>query len=1179
MACTAAISSGDDVSSLFPKAAIKQLKTQKQTSALSDRAVPSLDATEIETLKKRADNGDAKAQYHYAQILNWQHQAGMPREGTPEEWLLKSAGQNYLPALIALAEFEDVDPGKKVDVLRKAALQGSPQAALLLANVCANDRRLERDPVAIYVWVQLGRHGFTESVDGDEYLPYSRFSAEELLDLYARTMSLKEVRRVEQALAAWPKSAPPLPKPRLDRERSTAEERAAYHLEAQKGLALRIAESEKASAPLPSGRVDELQAAADRGDAAARSELAGLYLIGKGVPENRERAFELLNQAANTGDRNARLALARYYDNGLASRPDSEDMVKALDLYLELAESGDAEAQRELAIKTDTLYDVPGESREAYSEKVLATLEKAAEGGNTELYLPLIRYYDDGSRTKKQRARARYWAEKALNAGEPKALDILLGQAESDRDIKNLYRWCGLMLPNLPEEGRARSRSFMYQFSQNMTAKQILEAKTWIDQWRTKNPTFAVPSQDEVDALDEWSRDRDEDGLTPLLRAARNNDTDTLKTLVHKANLNSRYYDGETALHLAVEKGNVNAAKLLLSAGAAVDARNNYLATPLMKAAYMGDLPMAEELLKAGANLRLFNMERKTPLHFAVEGQKNTMVGLLLKAGAPAGIKGPGGDAPLNTASSGRLVTVPIAAMLLDAGATPDTFDRNGDLPLHKALSNKNKELALLLLKHKANPSLRNYRQETPLQLAIHDQELTAALIRAGADPKAVTSRKQTPLLEAAGAGLTETVKALLEAKADPNILSPGGDSAIGHAAIKQNLEMVKALLKGGADPNQGNTHRTVLYFAVSEGSFEMVKALLDAKADPNLVKGGQDAYFNPLPLAHAAGLKQESPEIVKALLDAGANPDLKGGPKGNTALHEAAELNRAATVTLLLAAKADPNIENDYVKSALDLATDPEVRSLIEKAGGKSINPKEEDTALFDELNRPMNKAAEEMLKNPQKAVSVRFHSDLAAQEFSKTVAQEKAGRKSPYLTRAVLMDLNHEELLARIKNGADVNGMDPVFGYPLDQAFEQRRREEMIDLLLQNGADPKLGEPLYHAIGRKAPVAVIKTLLAGGADPNRKNLLAQVLRDKFPPEYVQALLDAGADPNRDNPLCLALSRDAPAVVVKMLLKAGADPNEPNMVDDSPLDLAMGTKEGAKIVALLLKAGAKPRK
>lgn len=1192
----AAESPEDDISSLYPKATVKKIPVKKYAPASSASAGSSAHAGDAEAMKKRAEKGDAEAQYSYALSLltqrrftdtpseeepeEWLLKSATPSEEAPDEWLLKSAIQNYHPALTVLAESEYLDPEKRVEALRMAAVEGSPQAAMLLAKICADDRSFERNPVAGYVWMYLARHGFTEPVK--EYEPSQHYggSPEEMFDFYARTLSLEEVRRVEQVLAAWPNAAPPLPKPRLPDKRDVQQDhRVEYHFEQQKNLALKIAESEKESAPLPAGRVAGLQAAADKGDALARSELAGLYMIGKGVPENRERAFELIHQAADTGDRDARLTLARYYSNGLTSFPEEEAMARALDIYLELAETGDARALRELAFKRDSLYMLPHESREAYFEKILAVLEKAAEGGNTELYLPLVRYCDDSGTKKKHRARARYWAEKALSAGQLKALNILLGQAESDRDAKGLYRWFALMLPILPEEGRARSRAFMYQFSRDMTAKQVLELKTWIEQWHRNNPAFAASARASADALEAWFKGRDKDDLTPLLRAAYNNDTETLKKLAGKADLHSRDFEGHTPLHLAVESGSLEAAKLLLAAGAEVDARDDYLRTPLMRAAYKGNLNMARVLLKAGANPRLFNGRWETPLHYAVSAENPKMVALLLKAGAPAGIKALGGVAPLNMAISMRDVDVPIAAMLLDAGATPDTFDRDQCLPLHTAISSDNKELALLLLKHKANPSLRNRSQETPLHLAIRDPELTAALLRAGADSNVGNGRQQTPLLAAAEKGLTETVNILLNAKADPNILSRDGDSALGHAVRRENLELAKALLKGGADPNQGDSHNTALYFAVRDGSFEMVKALLDAKADPNLTKDVHDAYFNTLPLAAAAGLNQESPEIVKALLDAGADPDLKGGPEGNTALHEAAKRNRVAIVTLLLAAKANPNIENDYVKSALDLATDPEVRSLIEKAGGKSFRPEEETTALFDELNRPMNKAAEEMLKNPQKAVSVSFFSDRDAQEFSKTVAQEKAGRKSPYLTRAVLMDMSHEELLARIKNGAGVNEEDPVFGYPLEQALRQRRGEKMIDFLLQNGADPKLGEPLYQAIREKASVAVMEKILAGGADPNRDNPLERILQDQFPPEYVQALLNAGADPNRENPLCLAISRNAPAAVVGMLLKAGADHSAPCNEDQFPLDLAMRSKERNEITKLLLEAGAKFRK
>jgi len=72
-----------------------------------------------------------------------------------------------------------------------------------------------------------------------------------------------------------------------------------------------------------------------------------------------------------------------------------------------------------------------------------------------------------------------------------------------------------------------------------------------------------------------------------------------------------------TALHHAAYRGHLDCAKVLLEAGAAVDATDKDQCTPLHNASYMGKADMISYLLSHGANSDHKDIDRSTPLHKA----------------------------------------------------------------------------------------------------------------------------------------------------------------------------------------------------------------------------------------------------------------------------------------------------------------------------------------------------------------------------------------------------------------------------------------------------------------------------------------------------------------------------------------------------------------------------------
>jgi TPR repeat protein len=92
---------------------------------------------------------------------------------------------------------------------------------------------------------------------------------------------------------------------------------------------------------------EELQKAADQGDAEAQVALGAFYAGGGGVAKDSGKAAEWYKKAADQGYAKAQFLLGWYYNigNGVA-----QDFTKAIEWYKKAADQGYAEAQLALGV-------------------------------------------------------------------------------------------------------------------------------------------------------------------------------------------------------------------------------------------------------------------------------------------------------------------------------------------------------------------------------------------------------------------------------------------------------------------------------------------------------------------------------------------------------------------------------------------------------------------------------------------------------------------------------------------------------------------------------------------------------------------------------------------------------------------------------------------------------------
>lgn len=416
---------------------------------------------------------------------------------------------------------------------------------------------------------------------------------------------------------------------------------------------------------------------------------------------------------------------------------------------------------------------------------------------------------------------------------------------------------------------------------------------------------------------------RNSAGLTPLILAIKGGDAAVVRGLL-RLRANTRIPDRRKRrpLHYAAAlyKSDI-ISELLEVPGVDVDPRDSNGNTPLHDASSRGNVNAIRKLVAAGADSNARNEEGRCPLELA---SKHGSV-RAAEAMAPFCSRRNLTEAFLEAASRGN---VDDADVLLDAGAEKDAGLRDGSTALQCGALQSNTGLVRTLLVRKADPNRKTYRGRAPLhEAALHDAAgCLKLLLDAGADVNVTDEDGTTALYEAAEAGHARCVALLLAAGAafvvPSSSIQRGADSFLDLALRRfkpdifdQVFESVvhregrrhpsdDALLaffrdyddEGGADAlaklrillERGLEHErevgkcgTLLHYAALWDKPELV-ALLAAggRARPGVVHKEQGT-----PLRIAAG--RGNLKIVQTLLKAGADA-CRGNGKADAPLHAA---------------------------------------------------------------------------------------------------------------------------------------------------------------------------------------------------------------------------------------------------------------------------------------------------
>jgi uncharacterized protein len=460
---------------------------------------------------------------------------------------------------------------------------------------------------------------------------------------------------------------------------------------------------------------------------------------------------------------------------------------------------------------------------------------------------------------------------------------------------------------------------------------------------------------------------------TVVADAMMNHDFNGLRTaLARKADVKSPQADGSTALHWAAYWNDVEAADLLIKAGADPKVATRLGATPLYLAAYGGSSVMVERLLSAGADPNApFLSNGETPLMVAARSGNTQTVKILLDAKANIEAKETlRGTTALSWAAEENHADV--VALLLSRGANPraaskvaaggrgggddDAADdpgtataananaKGGVTPLMLATRERGHETIKVLLDGGAPINQQAGNGTTALIVALQNGDAATArlLLDRGADPKIANAKGWTPLFLAVKARTRETgtvpnpvidpaalmvvIKQMVEKGADVNARTKAGSEMYGatawlkdagatpflRAAYCADLEVMKYLIAHGADPKIATNDGTTALMALTG-------------------VGYGDGFTKDF------GTPEETFEALKILVDSGIPINAANNDKV-TALHGAAHKNFVQGIQYLVDHGADLTMVSQFTSGTF-IRAGSRGQSVLDWATGVMVN------------------------------------------------------------------------------------------------------------------------------------------------------------------------------------------------------------------------------------------------